>query len=148
MLVYEEPDKRFSVSVELTRSEKFIVVDAQSKITSAVRAIPADDPTAEPVVIAERRHGVEYSVEHHGHRFMILHNDDAEDFALAYTSADKFRSESVPEAVWRDIAFDAAMRVQEQRVGRPANWPVKIGAGKRFEELQRILPGDVDLGEG
>jgi oligopeptidase B len=88
VLVYEEPDQRFSVGVELTRSEKFILVDAQSKITSEVRAIPADDPTAEPVVIAERRHGVEYSVEHHGHRFLILHNDDAEDFALAYTSAD------------------------------------------------------------
>ena len=88
VLVYEEPDQRFSVGVELTRSEKFIVVEAQSKITSEVRAIPADDPSAEPVVIAERRHGVEYSVEHHGHRFLILHNDDAEDFALAYTSAD------------------------------------------------------------
>ncbi len=88
VLVYEEPDQRFSVSVELTRSEKFIVIDAQSKITSEVRAIPADDPSAEPVLIAERRHGVEYSVEHHGHRFLILHNDNAEDFALAYTSAD------------------------------------------------------------
>jgi oligopeptidase B len=88
VLVYEEPDQRFSVGVELTRSEKFIVIDAQSKITSEVRAIPADDPSAEPVLIAERRNGVEYSVEHHGHRFLILHNDDAEDFALAYTSAD------------------------------------------------------------
>ena len=39
-------------------------------------------------MIAPRRQGVEYSVEHHGHRFLILHNDDAEDFALAYTSAD------------------------------------------------------------
>ena len=50
--------------------------------------ISAEKPTAEPAVIAERRQGVEYSVEHHGHRFLILHNDDAEDFALAYTSAD------------------------------------------------------------
>ena len=48
----------------------------------------ADDPTAEPAVVAERRQGVEYSVEHHGHRFLILHNVEAEDFALAYTSAD------------------------------------------------------------
>ena len=43
VLVYEEPDERFWVGVELTRSEKFIVIDAQSKITSEVRVIPADD---------------------------------------------------------------------------------------------------------
>ncbi|HEU4425007.1 MAG TPA: S9 family peptidase [Pilimelia sp.] len=88
VIVYEEPDERFWVGVELTRSQKFILIDVHSKLTSEVRAIPATDPTAEPVVIAPRRQGVEYSVEHHGHRFLILHNDGAEDFALAYTSAD------------------------------------------------------------
>ncbi|WP_433299824.1 S9 family peptidase [Actinoplanes sp. CA-030573] len=86
--VYEEPDERFWVGVELTRSEKFIVIDTQSKITCEVRVIPAESPTSEPVVIREREQGVEYSIEHHGHRFLILHNKDAEDFALAYTSAD------------------------------------------------------------
>ncbi|BBH65623.1 oligopeptidase B [Actinoplanes sp. OR16] len=87
-LVYEEPDERFWVGVDLSRSEKFIVVDTQSKITSEVRVIPSDHPTAEPALIAERVQGVEYSVEHHGHRFLILHNRDAEDFALACTSVD------------------------------------------------------------
>ncbi|MEV0903151.1 S9 family peptidase [Actinoplanes sp. NPDC049802] len=87
-LVFEEPDERFWVGVELTRSEKFIVIDTQSKITSEVRVIPAHRPAAEPIVIAERRHGVEYSIEHHGHRFLILHNHEAEDFALACTSVD------------------------------------------------------------
>ncbi|WP_091561395.1 S9 family peptidase [Micromonospora pattaloongensis] len=88
VIVYEERDERFWVGVELSRSEKFIFIDAHSKITSEVRVIPASNPTGEPAVIAERRQGVEYSVEHHGHRFLILHNDGAEDFALAYTSAD------------------------------------------------------------
>ncbi|MEU4559148.1 S9 family peptidase [Actinoplanes sp. NPDC023936] len=87
-IIYEEPDERFWVGVDLTRSEKFIVIDAQSKITSEVRVIPADQPEAEPALIAERVQGVEYSVEHHGHRFLILHNRDAEDFALACTSVD------------------------------------------------------------
>ncbi|GAB7049001.1 S9 family peptidase [Catenuloplanes indicus JCM 9534] len=87
-IVFEEPDERFWVGVGLTRSEKFVLVEASSKITSEVRAIPAHAPLSEPVLIAPRRQGVEYSVEHHGHRFLILHNDGAEDFALAYTSAD------------------------------------------------------------
>jgi oligopeptidase B len=88
VVVYQEDDERFWVGVELTRSEKFILIDAHSKVTSEVRVVPAGNPTGDPAVVAPRRQGVEYSVEHHGHRFLILHNDDAEDFALAYTSAD------------------------------------------------------------
>jgi oligopeptidase B len=87
-MIFEEPDERFWVGVDLTRSEKFIVIDTQSKITSEVRVIPADDPAADPTVITERVQGVEYSIEHHGHRFLILHNRGAEDFALAWTSVD------------------------------------------------------------
>ncbi|MFI7602877.1 S9 family peptidase [Actinoplanes sp. NPDC049681] len=88
VIVYEEADERFWVGVELCRSEKFIVIDANSKVTSEVRVIAADRPTAEPAVIRERVQGVEYSIEHHGHRFLVLHNENAEDFALAYTSVD------------------------------------------------------------
>ncbi|WP_416901605.1 S9 family peptidase [Micromonospora echinospora] len=88
VIVHEEPDERFWVGVELTRSERFILIDIHSKITSEVLVIPAGNPTGAPAVVAPRRQGVEYSVEHHGHRFLILHNDGAEDFALAYTSAD------------------------------------------------------------
>ncbi|MET7394574.1 S9 family peptidase [Dactylosporangium sp. NPDC005572] len=88
VVVHEEADERFWVGVELTRSERFILVDLSSKVTSEVLVIPADAPTTPPVSIAPRRQGVEYSVEHHGHRFLVLHNDGAEDFALAYTSVD------------------------------------------------------------
>ncbi|MFC8847841.1 MULTISPECIES: S9 family peptidase [unclassified Micromonospora] len=88
VVVHQEDDERFWVGVELTRSEKFVLIDIHSKITSEVLVIPAGNPTGEPALVAPRRQGVEYSVEHHGHRFLILHNDGAEDFALAYTSAD------------------------------------------------------------
>ncbi|OHX04739.1 MULTISPECIES: S9 family peptidase [Micromonospora] len=88
VVVYQEDDERFWVGVELTRSERFVVIDIHSKITSEVWVIPASNPTGEPAVVAPRRQGIEYAVEHHGHRFLILHNDGAEDFALAYTPAD------------------------------------------------------------
>ncbi|SNY67826.1 oligopeptidase B [Paractinoplanes atraurantiacus] len=88
VVIFEEPDERFWVGVDLTRSEKFIIVEAGSKITSEVRIIPAETPTADPILVAPREQGVEYSIEHHGHRLLILHNKDAEDFALSYTSAD------------------------------------------------------------
>ncbi|RLP91469.1 S9 family peptidase [Micromonospora sp. BL4] len=88
VVVHQEDDERFWVGVELTRSEKFILIDIHSKVTSEVLVIPAANPTGAPAVIAARRQGIEYTVEHHGHRFLILHNDGAEDFALAFTSAD------------------------------------------------------------
>jgi oligopeptidase B len=85
-LVLEEPDERFWLGVELARSEGWIVIDSHSKVTSEVRVIPAGAPHEPPRVIAARRPGVEYDVEHDpaGDRFLILHNDGAEDFALAW----------------------------------------------------------------
>jgi len=88
VVVQSEPDERFWIGIELTRSERFLLIESSSKITSEVWYLPADQPLGEPALIAPRRQGVEYSVEHHGHRFLILHNDGAEDFALAYTSVD------------------------------------------------------------
>ncbi len=84
-LVLQEDDERFWVGVDLTRSERYILIDVSSKVTSEVHVISAATPLVAPQVIAARRQGVEYSVEHHGDRFLILHNDGAEDFALAST---------------------------------------------------------------
>lgn len=91
-IVYEEVDERFWVGVQLARSERYLLIDSHSKVTSEIRLIPADDPIATPQVVAPRRQGVEYHVEHqasHGDRLLILHNDGAEDFTLAWTPVDQ-----------------------------------------------------------
>jgi oligopeptidase B len=82
-LVYEDPDERFFVGIELSRSERFLLLGSSSKITSEYRFVPADTPLAEPTLVAGRREGVEYEVAHQGDRFVILHNDGALDFELA-----------------------------------------------------------------
>ncbi|MEN3306154.1 MAG: oligopeptidase [Micromonosporaceae bacterium] len=87
-VVHEEADERFWVGVELTRSERYVLIDLSSKLTSEVWFIPADQPLSAPRVVAPRRQGVEYSVEHHGDRFLVLHNHEAKDFALGYTPVD------------------------------------------------------------
>jgi oligopeptidase B len=85
VLVYEDADERFFLSVELTRSEKYIVVQLDSKITSEVRVLDAGTPEGELRVIEPRRQGVEYSIDHQGERFLVLHNDGALNFELAET---------------------------------------------------------------
>jgi oligopeptidase B len=85
-LVYEEPDERFWIGVGLTRSEKYIVIDIHSKVTSEIRLIPADAPRTEPVVFGHgRRQGVELSIDHQGDRFLVLHNENAVNFVLGWT---------------------------------------------------------------
>ncbi|WP_018352140.1 S9 family peptidase [Longispora albida] len=86
VVVHEEADERFWTGISLTRSEQYIIIDLHSKVTSEIRLIPAADPTAEPVVFGTgRREGVEVSVDHQGDRFVVLHNDQAENFTIGWT---------------------------------------------------------------
>ena len=64
VLAHSEPDERFFVSVGLTRSERFVVISAESKMTSEARAVESTRPTDPPRVILPRRQGVEYDVDH------------------------------------------------------------------------------------
>ena len=82
-VVYEETDERFWVGIGLTLSERYVVIHSSSKLTSEVRLLDAADPAGEFAVVAPRRQGVEYEVEHAGDRLLILHNDGAENFELA-----------------------------------------------------------------
>lgn len=89
VLVYEESDERFFVGVELTRSREYLLCESHSKITSEVRFLRADDPTGDFQVFgAGRRDGVEVSVDHQGDRFVVLHNESAENFTLGWTPVD------------------------------------------------------------
>ena len=82
-LVYTETDERFFLSVGRTKDDRFIELHLGSKVTDEVRVLATDDPDGEFRVIAPREQGVEYSVEHHGDRFVILTNvDGAENFCV------------------------------------------------------------------
>jgi oligopeptidase B len=89
-LVYEEKDDRFYLGVGRTKDDRYVLMGLDSKVTSEVRALDADDPLGAFTVIEPRRHGVEYSVDHdrgdpglgRDGRFLIVTNDGAEDFRL------------------------------------------------------------------
>ncbi len=84
--VYHEPDERFWVAVGRSRSDKYLFIASGSAVTSEVRYADATDPHAEFTSVWGRRDLVEYSVEHAvvggEDRFLILHNDGAENFTL------------------------------------------------------------------
>ena len=81
-LVFQEDDERFEVNVELTKSERYVIILSASHASSEVRFLRSDEPEAAPALIEPRRDHVEYSVEHQGDRFLILTNDGAVNFRL------------------------------------------------------------------
>ncbi len=99
VLVYEEKDPGFFVSIGKTTSRRFIVIDAHDHETSEVRLIDAAVPTSEPVLVAAREKGVEYDVEEaHGTLYIRTNADDAEDFKIVMASVATPGREH-----WRDI---------------------------------------------
>ena len=64
VIVFEEPDERFWVGVSLTRSERYLVIKTESKLTGEAWLLDAADPAGELRLVAPRRQGVEYDVEH------------------------------------------------------------------------------------
>jgi oligopeptidase B len=83
VIVYEEADERYWVDVALTRSQRYVVINSASKLTSEVRLLEAAAPFGDPAVVAPRRQGVDYRVEHDGDRLLILHNEHAANFEVA-----------------------------------------------------------------
>ena len=92
VLVFHEPDERFWSSIGRTRSDKFLMIAVGSKTTTEYLVLEADNPAGEFRVLAPRRQGVEYSAEHavigDDDCFLIIHNDEAENFALSKAPVD------------------------------------------------------------
>ena len=82
VLVYQEDDDRYFLTVWRSRSGAFVFIGAESAITSDVRGIPADDPEAEPTLVLPRVEGVQYAVGHRGDEFWLVTNATADDGQL------------------------------------------------------------------
>jgi oligopeptidase B len=81
-LVYEEKDPTFSVSLELSKSRRFIFMEIDEERTSEVRYLPADRPTDEFKIMEPRKSDVLYHADHVGDRFFIRTNLDAPDYRI------------------------------------------------------------------
>ncbi len=97
-LLYEEPDELYDIGTQRTTDGRFVFVASYSKATTEWQAVPADRPIEAPFIIAGRSVGHRYSVEHHGDRFYIVTNRDAEDFRIVIAP-----EEAPQEANWRAI---------------------------------------------
>ena len=145
VLVLREDDERFYLGIERTRTGRFVLVDASSKLTSEVWFVPTDAPETALRCIAEREHGHEYTVEHHwseerGDRFLIVTNQGggARNFELvAAPCVDPARQYWTPLVPHRaDVKLDAVSAFAEHLV-----------LSERAHGLERIRVMNVEDGD-
>ena len=146
VVVHHEADERFWTSVGRTRSDRYLVIACGSKTTTEYRVLDADDPTGEFRVVAPRRQGVEYSLEHAviggEDCFLVLHNDaGADNFALARTTVDATSHEQ-----WQPVLrHDPAVRLED--VGAFAGHLLVSQRSHGLTQLRVIVLDESGLGD-
>jgi oligopeptidase B len=100
VLVLQEDDAQFNLSVGRSRDDAVIVVQLGSSMTTEVLYVAADEPTSALTVLEARRYGIEYGVEHFVDEngvawWLKVTNEEATDFRLLVREVD------VSE--WREI---------------------------------------------
>ena len=100
VLVFQEDDAQYNVSVGRSRDDAVIVLQVGSSMTTEVHYVAANDPTSDLILLEGRRHGIEYGVEHFvdesGRAWWLkVTNEQATDFRLL--------AKTVEGGAWREI---------------------------------------------
>ena len=97
-VVYEERDAGFFVTLDRTASRDYVVIGTGDHVTSESYLIPAAAPAEPPRLVAARREGHEYAVDHQGDRFIIKTNDVHKNGRLVQAPED-----DPSEAAWQTL---------------------------------------------
>ena len=138
VLVLQEDDERFELTVEPTKSERYLIFSSTSQVTSECRFIDAGEPGAEPRLVEQRRQGIEYSVDHQEDRFLILTNDGAQNFRLMAAPVSDPR-----RAAWVEVVPERdGVRINFTDVHKN-----HVVLGRRSEGLQQLEVLDCATGD-
>ena len=81
-LIYEEKDEMFDIYTFRSRDRAIIFLGAESKTSTDVRFLPADNPNAELKFVLARQPDHEYDVDHRDGLFYIRTNKGAKNFRV------------------------------------------------------------------
>jgi oligopeptidase B len=143
-LVYDEPDKGFFINVADLQAGDFAVISGGDHETSEAHLLDLRDPHAKPRLVAARKEGERYDVEHHpdfnGEPTLFIHTNanGAEDFKVVTAPlADPAREH------WRDLIPHKA-GVLQLGIGLLRDWLVRL---ERADGLPRIVVRRLDDGD-
>jgi oligopeptidase B len=142
VMVFEEPDRRYSLGTGRTRDGAFVLVALHSTNTTEWLAIPADAPTSVPRIVIPRREGREYAVDHltaaaeDGGRswFIVVTNDEAQDFRVLAAPDEELGG----KGEWREIVpHRPGVRVEDVDAFSTV---LVISERTQAETLVRVVP--------
>jgi oligopeptidase B len=99
VMVYEEKDEAFELSLRRTKSRKYLVVSGWSTLSTEERFLDASKPTGEFQVFLPREAVHEYAVEHAGSAFYIRTNWGAKNYRLMSVAEDKTQD----KGAWKEV---------------------------------------------
>jgi oligopeptidase B len=98
-LVYFEQDETYRVGVFTTKSKKYVMIVSGSTLSTEYRYIDADRSSGNFVIFQPRERDILYRVDHHGDKFYILTNWNAQNFRLMESPAGKTTRDNWKELV-------------------------------------------------
>lgn len=142
-VVLTEPDQRFELDVEASRSGDHVVITSASRDTTEVWAV--SDPLAPPLSLRGRTPGVEYRAERDAarDRWVYVTNDTAVEFHLTATDLDvAFPGERVHDV----LAFGDCLVTYSRREGRACIRIMEPDGTTRHEFGPDEVAGTIRLG--
>ncbi|ABZ78726.1 Oligopeptidase B [Shewanella halifaxensis HAW-EB4] len=110
VLVYEEQDDTFYISLGKSLDESVIVLHAESTVTSEVSMLDAKQPLGQFEPVLPREEGHEYSVSKLGDSYYILTNWQATNFRLMKVAI----NQAADKSAWQNvIAHDLNSRIED-----------------------------------
>ncbi|WP_155361252.1 S9 family peptidase [Acrocarpospora macrocephala] len=142
-VVLTEPDRRFEVTVEATRSGAYIAITAANRDTTEVWLIPAATPEAESRSVRGRTPRVEYRVDHDAtnDRLVITTDDGWPEFRVDH----ELVTPNPAERVYRTDCFAGYIVISLRRGGEPLLRVVPMDGTEPWEIHPETTAGRIAL---
>ncbi len=122
-LIFEEKDPRYSIGMNKTESDEFILLSSYTKTTTELNFYRVSQKDVKFNLVHEREEGLKYGVKHYKDKFYVATNDKAENYKIMVTDTAKYQKKYwqkfIPhnkDVLIRDFEiFDKYFVVQEKR---------------------------------
>lgn len=86
-LIYSEEDPDFFVKILKSKNNQFLLIEAESSLSSEIHMLSADDPNSPLALFSERVPNLKYNIYPHNDKFFILTNQNKKENQVMVASS-------------------------------------------------------------